>query len=205
MNDDTEVQMPSEVDPVPLTKVSICLRVVAALALAFVTYAAWMANERPSCTLCGHSVEAHRFRMGESVNDFSKLADDQILAAIPRGETELRRLPERVRSHLMFLSFREKDLDLWDHPYLLRAEQRATGLWLGLYSKGEDGKSATHGNDADDFNTWGRLPADPCPARRAHQDAIELAKGTALFWAIYLPMCLLGFRSRSRRMKRRTR
>jgi hypothetical protein len=177
------------------------------LANLAVEHGDWMANERPSCTRCVHSAEAHRFKMGEGINDWAKLADEQILVEIPSGETELRRLPERVKSQLMFLSFLEKnhDLDPWNHPYLLRAEQRATGLWLGLYSKGEDGKSATHGNDADDFNTWGHLPADPCPARRAHQDAIELAKGTALFWAIYLPMCLLGFRSRSRRMKRRTR
>jgi len=174
-----------------LTKRSIALRTFVAFLLSLVTVMLW---PRPNVTYKFVSA-AHRVK--DIADGPFDLVAPAVLAAIPRGETELGGLPDEVLDQLLPVIDRERVVDPWGHPYMFVAEDRETGLWIGAYSKGRDGVSRSNGNDPDDLNSWSQNGSDyylrEINRRVLWQGAVEFVCA----FAFYLPICLLTFRSRN--------
>ena len=90
-----------------------------------------------------------------SVGSYFENLPPGVEVLIPEGESELGVLPNDV---LEFSSSRMKEKDgykdSWGNPYRVASEERDGGRWVGVFSTGIDGESATRGNDDDDINSW---------------------------------------------------
>lgn len=113
------------------TKRSIVKRLVVAAILTLVTLVLW---PRPFVSYIYFS-EASRIRhsVQEGILDF---LDAEVKANIPRGEVELRKLPEEVADQMFLTIDRERGTDGWGHPYMFVAEDRADGLWIRMFFNG---------------------------------------------------------------------
>lgn len=114
-----------------------------------------------------------------------------IQAAIPRGETKIADLSEEITKYLNLPSWREDGTDHWGNPYILVAEDRDNKLWLGLYSMGRDGVTASSGNDPDDLNSWGKNGSDYYWPEIQRQALKEFFMKFCIAFLFYFSICFL--------------
>lgn len=171
-----------------LTRRSIVKRVVVAFILTLVTLALW---PRPCVSYIFFS-EANRIRRSVPKGVLNFL-DAEVKATIPRGEVELRELPEEVTDQVFLAIDHERGIDGWGHPYMFVAEDRPDGLWIGIYSTGRDGISNSKGNDPDDQNSWGQDGIAYYLPQIQRRALVQLSVEAGITFAFYLPICLLTF------------
>ena len=172
-----------------LTTRSMVKRVVVAAILTLATLGLWPRPLVSYIYFNEANLIHHFFRDG--ILDF---LDAGVKASIPRGEIELRELPEALAHQLLLGSVRERGTDGWGHPYMFVAEDRADRLWIGIYSVGQDGISNSKGNDPDDQNSWGQDGMDYYQRKIQRWVLVRLLVEGGIAFAFYLPICLMTFR-----------
>ena len=179
-----------------LTWLSIILRVLVALALSIVTLISWPR------TFVSHTfmAVANDIRFAVPEEEISYL-NDEVKSTIPRGEVELRDLSKEVKNQMFIYLDREYETDRWGNPYMFVAEDRVEGLWIGLYTKGQDGISNSKGNDPDDQNSWGQDGVDYY-LQKINRKTLpgRVLKAGAIF-TFHLSICLLTFRQPNRKAR----
>lgn len=171
----------------PLNRSAFIRRTLLALTLTFATVMLW---PRPLISY-KFSYVASEVRMSANNSRLDWLSEKS-KATIPRGETELQKLPnEALDLRLIWLGDK---IDAWGNPFMFVAEDRSEGLWIGIYSKGMDGLSASKGNDPDDQNSWGQDGSDYYWPKIARASWLTMLLEGCILALFYAPLCLLAFR-----------
>ena len=178
-----------------LTKGDVVRRVLMAFGMIVVVGIFWP-SPRVSYT---YTYEANAMKTAQ-VDDWVDSLSPEVKDALPRGESrivDLPEIPDDVFYDMGLFEFRMNDgIDHWGNPYMFVAEDRKDGLWVGIYSKGQDGVSHSRGNDPDDQNTWGQYGHKHYGRKIMLQNLIQLGVQVSCLFLFFLPICLQCFRRR---------
>lgn len=173
-----------------ITLKSFVLRIIIAVALTFITLVLW---PRPRVNYIFVNV-ANDVRMAIPDEALEFLTPD-LEAKIPLGENELGLISEDLRRELFIMMTPDLAMDGWGNPFMFTAEYRDDELWMGIYSNGQDGVSASRGNDPDDQNSWGQDGFDYYLPKIRRQNLIELAISGGVTFLFFALVSLVVFRA----------
>lgn len=102
-----------------------------------------------------HTVLQESFNLASGVEFANSIWSKEDFLQLAYEDSLVKDLPYILRADLEnYLYDEEGSLDHWGNPYHIIHENRKGVSWIGLYSCGKDGLSASSGDDKDDINSW---------------------------------------------------